>query len=67
MSRYSTGTPTYGSTAKARWMDAVKAKMERGIPREQAMLQVDRENPKLRQDFLAEANAHRTHSRHSYR
>jgi hypothetical protein len=44
--------------AARRWREAVKAKMEAGYPRERAILQVDKEEPQLRQRFLAEINAH---------
>lgn len=44
-------------SAKARWTDAVKAKMQSGYSREKAMLQVDREAPELRAAFLAEINS----------
>lgn len=59
--------PNYQSYAARRWYSAVKAKLDLGMPRERAMLAVDREDPKLREQFLAEINSHRTHSRHSHR
>jgi hypothetical protein len=53
----SAGSAGSGVSAKAKWLDAVKAKMQSGYNREKAMLQVDREAPELREAFLAEINS----------
>jgi ATP-dependent Clp protease, protease subunit len=53
----SAGSAGSGVSAKAKWLDAVKAKMQSGYNREKAMLQVDREAPELRAAFLAEINS----------
>jgi hypothetical protein len=44
-----------------RWREAVKAKMQSGYDRERAIQQVDREEPELRQRYLAEINPHARH------
>jgi len=61
--RYRTGTPAVGTgtaapakASGAAWRDAVKAKLQSGYNRERAILMVDREDPSLRQAYLAEIN-----------
>ena len=44
-------------TAKARWYDAVQAKIRTGINREQAVIAVEQETPGLRASMLAELTA----------
>jgi len=48
-----TGSPS----AKTRWSDLIQAKVAAGTPRATAILNVDKENPGLRQQYLAEVNA----------
>lgn len=42
--------------AKARWQAAINQKITTGTPRAQAVQQVNRENPGLRESMLAEVN-----------
>jgi hypothetical protein len=44
-------------SAAARWKDSIQAKVAAGIPRAQAIMAVDVENPGLRTQYLAEVNA----------
>lgn len=46
-----------------KWYSAVKAKLDLGMPRERAILQVEKEDPELRQRFLEEINVHKTQPR----
>jgi hypothetical protein len=46
-----------GFAAKSKWNEAIQAKIKAGTPRAQAVLSVDRENPGLREQMLAEVNA----------
>ncbi len=48
-----TGKPS----ASARWKDLIQAKVTAGVPRADAVLKVDIENPGLRTQYLAEVNA----------
>ena len=60
--RYRSGSPAVsvgtGSprSAGSVWRDAVKAKMQSGYSRERAILAVEKEDPSLRQAYLAELN-----------
>lgn len=47
-----TGKPS----ASARWKDLIQAKVASGVPRADAVLKVDIENPGLRSQYLAEVN-----------
>ncbi len=44
-------------SASARWKDLIEAKVTAGMPRASAIMKVDQENPGLRSQYLAEANA----------
>jgi hypothetical protein len=44
-----------------RWREAVLAKMQAGYDRERAILQVEKEQPELRREFLKEINPHARH------
>ncbi len=44
-------------SAKARWNSLVSAKLQAGTPKAKAALQVNRENPGLREQMLAEVNS----------
>ena len=44
-----------------KWHSAVLAKMQSGYPRERAILQVEKEQPELRREFLKEINPHARH------
>ena len=50
-----TGVQTRGS-AKAVWLGEVQARMKNGLPRDRAMVAVDRDNPELRRAYLDEIN-----------
>jgi hypothetical protein len=43
-------------SASARWKDSIQAKVAAGVPRAQAIMAVDVENPGLRSQYLAEVN-----------
>jgi len=58
MSNYNTPGRTQGYFER-KWRDAVKAKLQSGYSRERAILQVEKEEPELRQRFLAEINSNR--------
>lgn len=49
------GAQSRGS-AKAAWLTQVQARMASGLPRDKAMVAVDRDNPELRQAYLDELN-----------
>jgi len=49
--------PTHTGFYARKWHSAVKAKMQSGYSRERAILQVEKEEPELRQRFLAEINS----------
>jgi len=62
--RYRSGAPAVNAAGSgsarasgASWRDAVKAKMQAGYSREKAILAVEKEDPSLRQAFLAEINS----------
>jgi ATP-dependent protease ClpP protease subunit len=62
--RYRSGAPAVNAAGNgsarasgALWRDAVKAKMQSGYSREKAILAVEKEDPSLRQAFLAEINS----------
>jgi acetyl-CoA acetyltransferase len=62
--RYRSGAPAVNAAGNgsarasgASWRDAVKAKMQAGYSREKAILAVEKEDPSLRQAFLAEINS----------
>jgi ATP-dependent protease ClpP protease subunit len=44
-------------SASARWKDLIQSKVASGVPRAEAIMKVDTENPGLRKQYLAEANA----------
>lgn len=44
-------------SATARWKDLIQAKVSAGVPRADAVMKVDQENPGLRKQYLAEVNA----------
>ena len=44
------------ATAQARWNAAIEAKVSAGIPKASAIMAVDKQNPGLRQQMLAEVN-----------
>lgn len=48
-----------GQSATARWKTAIEAKLKAGVPRAQAILAADKENPGLRERMLREVNAQR--------
>jgi ATP-dependent protease ClpP protease subunit len=43
-------------SAAIEWRSAVQARVDRGMSHSKAMIEVDKENPRLRQAFIAEAN-----------
>jgi ATP-dependent protease ClpP protease subunit len=43
-------------SAAVRWRNAVQARVDRGMSHSKAMIEVDKENPRLREAFIAEAN-----------
>ena len=62
--RYRSGAPAVNAAGNgsarasgASWREAVKAKMQAGYSREKAILAVEKEDPSLRQAFLAEINS----------
>ena len=46
-------------SARQRWNNAVDAKVATGIPKAQAIMAADKQNPELRQKLIAEANSKR--------
>jgi len=46
-----------GISAKAKWKDAIRAVVDKGVPRAQAVFVVDSEYPGLRDQMLAEVNS----------
>lgn len=55
VARATTGKPV----ASTRWKSLIEEKVAAGIPRAQAIMKVDAENPGLRQQYLTEVNAAR--------
>ena len=53
MAKGTTGKPS----ASARWKDLIQAKVASGVPRADAIMKVDTENPGLRTQYLSEVNA----------
>lgn len=45
------------SSARAKWQNAINAKIQSGLARPVAILQVDQEDPSLREQMLAEVNS----------